>query len=71
MAILRLVNGNDVTVKLSVADTIAAVSVMAGTEGFVELPTEEGPIHVRPQTIVAVLEDAGQKRAGFRLAAGE
>jgi hypothetical protein len=71
MAILRLVNGNDVTVKLGVEDTIAAVSVVAGTDGFVTLPTEEGPIHVRPQSIVAVLEDASQRRTGFRLASGE
>jgi hypothetical protein len=66
MAILRLVNGNDVTVKLSVPDAIAAVSVMAGSDGFVELPTSEGPIHVRPQSIVAVLEDGQEKKAGFR-----
>ncbi len=70
MAILRLVNGNDVTVKLSVQDTIAAVAVVAGTDGFVELPTVDGPIHVRPGSIVAVLEDGQEKRAGFRTAAG-
>jgi hypothetical protein len=68
MAILRLVNGNDVVVKLSVQDAIAAVSVMAGTDGFVELPTVDGPIHVRPQSIVAVLEDEQAKRTGFRAA---
>jgi hypothetical protein len=68
MAILRLLNGNDVPIKLSVADTIATVQVMAGNDGFVELPTDDGPIHVRPATIVAVLEDANHKSAGFRLA---
>jgi hypothetical protein len=66
MAILRLVNGNDVTVKLSVPDAIAAVSVMAGTDGFVELPTGDGPIHVRPSSIIAVLEDGQEKKTGFR-----
>jgi len=70
MAILRLVNGNDVTVKLSVQDTMAAVSVIAGTEGFVELPTEHGPIHVRPGSIVAVLEGDKERTAGFRAAGG-
>jgi hypothetical protein len=56
MAILRLANGNDVTVSLSVQDAIAAIAVIAGTDGFVELPTNNGPIHVRPQSILAVLE---------------
>ena len=67
MAILRVTNGNDVPVKLTVADTIAAVDVMAGTDGFVELPTEDGPIHIRPSAIIAVLEDANHKSAGFRI----
>lgn len=67
MAILRLVNGNDVSVKLSVQDTIAAIAVVTGTsEGFVELPGNDGPIHVRPSSIVAVLEDGQEKKAGFR-----
>ncbi len=70
MAILRLTNGNDVAVKLSVADTIAAIEVMTGTEGFVELPTEDGPIHIRPSGVVAVLEDSNHKKAGFRIAEG-
>ena len=66
MAILRLVNGNDVVVTLSVQDAIAAVSVMAGSDGFVELPSKDGPIHVRPSSIIAVLEDGEEKKAGFR-----
>lgn len=67
MSILRLTNGNDVDVKLSVEDTIAAVEVVAGTGGFVELPTEDGPIHLRPEAIIAVLEDGNRKRAGFQV----
>lgn len=67
MSILRLTNGNDVFVKLGVPDTIAAVEVVAGTDGFVELPTDDGPIHVRPAAIIAVLEDSSQKQAGFRI----
>jgi hypothetical protein len=67
MAILRVTNGNDVPVKLSVEDTIAAVQVMSGTDGFVELPTEDGPIHIRPSAIIAVLEDASHRKAGFRI----
>lgn len=68
MAILRLVNGNDVLVKLSVPDAIAAVSVMAGSDGFVELPTTDGPVHVRPSSIIAVLEDGQERKAGFKTA---
>jgi hypothetical protein len=67
MAIVRVVNGNDIFVKLSVADTIAAVQVVSGTDGFVELPTDAGPIHVRPGAIIAVLEDSSSKQAGFRI----
>jgi len=67
MSILRLTNGNDVLVKLGVPDTIAAVEVVAGTDGFVELPTDDGPIHVRPAAIIAVLEDSSEKKAGFRI----
>jgi hypothetical protein len=67
MTILRLTNGNDVNVKLDVPDTIAAVEVVAGTDGFVKLPTDDGPIHVRPSAIIAVLEDSSSKQAGFRI----
>jgi len=67
MAILRLTNGNDVDVKLSVEDLIAAVQVVSGTDGFVELPTVDGPIHIRPASIIAVLEDSRGKSAGFRV----
>jgi hypothetical protein len=70
MAILRLANGNDVSVKLSVADTIATIEVASATNAFVQLPTEDGPIHVRPSGILAVLEDGNQKTAGFRIAEG-
>jgi hypothetical protein len=67
MSLVRVFNGNDILVKLSVQDTISALQVMAGTDGFVELPTEDGPIHVRPSAVIAVLEDASHKRAGFRV----
>jgi hypothetical protein len=67
MAILRLTNGNDIPVKLDVPDTIVAVEVVSGTDGFVELPTGDGPIHIRPSAIIAVLEDSSSKMAGFRV----
>lgn len=67
MSIVRLTNGNDINVKLGVPDTIAAIQVVAGTEGFVELPTVDGPIHIRPAAVIAVLEDSNSKKAGFRV----
>jgi hypothetical protein len=65
MAILRLVNGGDVTVKLSVEETLAALA--AGSE-FVELPGDEGPVHVRPSGVVAVLDHTQRQSSGFRVA---
>jgi hypothetical protein len=67
MAVLRLANGSDIAVKLSIAETIAAIEVVAGSPDFVELPGEEGPIHLRPAGVIAVIEDARRGTAGFRL----
>jgi hypothetical protein len=65
MAILRLVNGADVTVKLNVAELLAALA--AGTE-FVQLPGDEGPVHVRPGSVIAVLDHTQRQSSGFRVA---
>jgi hypothetical protein len=65
MSILRLVNGGDVTVKLSVEETLAALA--AGSK-FVELPGDEGPVHVRPSGVVAVLDHTQRQSSGFRVA---
>jgi hypothetical protein len=67
MAILRLVGGGDVIVKLGVSETIAALA--AGTD-FVELPGEEGPVHVRASGVIAILEQSDRKSSGFRVASG-
>ncbi len=66
MAVIRLANGSDIAVKLSVAETIAAIQVTSGTPDFVELPGEEGPIHIRPAGVIAVIEDTRRGTAGFR-----
>jgi hypothetical protein len=63
--ILRLANGADVTVKLGVSETIGK---LAGGGDFVELPGEEGILHVRPSGVIAVLEQADRKSSGFRVA---
>jgi hypothetical protein len=67
MAVIRLANGTDVSVKMTVAEAIAAVKIESGTDSFVELPGDGGPIHVRPSGVIAVLEDAPRGTAGFRI----
>ncbi|MDQ6857307.1 MAG: hypothetical protein M3Z57_09570 [Candidatus Dormibacteraeota bacterium] len=66
MAVIRLSNGSDVAVKLTVGETIAAIEITNGTPDFVELPGEEGPIHLRPANVIAVIEDTRRGTAGFR-----
>ncbi len=70
MAVLRLANGSDILVKLSVTDTLTAVNERDEGADFVELPGEEGPIHIRPSGIIAVIEDARRGTAGFRIGLG-
>lgn len=65
MAVLRLANGSDVVVKLTVAETVAALE--AEGQGFVVLPGEDGEIHLRASSVLAVIEDARRGTAGFRL----
>lgn len=66
MAILRLVNGADVEVKLSVEEAISALKVEQGVGDFIEMPTAGGPVHIRPSSVVAVVSEEKQGRAGFR-----
>ena len=70
MAVLRLANGSDIAVKLSVAETMAAIAITNGTPDFVELPGEDGVIHLRPSGVIAVIEDARRGTAGFRMGPG-
>lgn len=67
VAILRLSNGGDVRVKPSVAE---ALRVLAGTrapDDFVEMAGEDGPVHVRPTGVIAVLDSSDRKASGFRV----
>ena len=66
MAIVRLSNGGDVTVDLDVEETLAAITITKGASDFVELPGKDGPIHVRPGNVIAVLESVETKTSGFR-----
>lgn len=70
MATIRLANGSDLTVKLTVAEVIQALSAERGP-AFVELPGEDGPVLVRPAGVIAVIEDAKRGTAGFRVAQPE
>ena len=70
MTIIRLVNGSDAAVKLSVEETLEALRAKPGEAGFVELPGEDGPIHLRPSGVIAVFGDARRSSAGFRIGVG-
>ncbi|MGA9113399.1 MAG: hypothetical protein WB802_06320 [Candidatus Dormiibacterota bacterium] len=70
MTIVRLVNGADAAVKLSVEETLEALRVKPGDSGFIELPGEDGPIHLRPSGVIAVFTDARRSSAGFRMGVG-
>ena len=66
MAIIRLANGSDLGVKLSLEEVKAAL----GTgEEFVELPGEDGPVLIRPSAVIAIIEDSKRGTAGFRIGA--
>ncbi len=69
MAVLRLANGSDIVVKLTVDEAIAAIRAAAGSSDFVELPGEDGPVHLRAAGVIAVIEDTRRGTAGFRLGA--
>ncbi|MFN2569620.1 MAG: hypothetical protein ABR564_08490 [Candidatus Dormibacteria bacterium] len=69
MAILRLANGTDLMVKLSIEDTLSAISAIstsAGERDFVELPGEDGPVHLRPSGVIAVIDEPRRHASGFR-----
>jgi len=67
MTLLRLTNGADVPIKLSVEDAMAALTLSQASD-FVELPGEDGPIHIRPSHVIAIVDNAQTRTAGFRRA---
>ena len=67
MAVIRLANGADMSVRLTLAEVQAALTVAAE---FAELPGEDGPVLVRPAAVIAIIEDAKRGTAGFRIGAG-
>jgi hypothetical protein len=71
MTIIRFVNGSDAAVRLSVAETLVALQGKLGEAGFVELPGDDGPIHLRPSGVIALFSDARKGNAGFRMGASE
>jgi len=70
MATIRLANGADLSVKLTVREVITKLNVPEGGPTFVELPGEDGPFLVRPEAVLAVIADQRRGAAGFRVAQG-
>jgi hypothetical protein len=70
MAVVRLANGDDLTVKLTVSEVIDKLNVPEGDPSFVELPGEDGPFLVRPEAVLAVIANQRRGVSGFRVAQG-
>jgi hypothetical protein len=70
MAHVRLANGGDLSVKLTVEEITAKLNAAGEGSGFVELPGEDGPFLVRPGAVLAVIADQRRGAAGFRVAQG-
>ncbi|MGH7686228.1 MAG: hypothetical protein ACREN2_05360 [Candidatus Dormibacteria bacterium] len=66
MATIRLANGGDLGVKLSLEEV---KGVLGGDADFVELPGDDGPVLVRPSAVIAIIEDSKRGTAGFRVGA--
>jgi hypothetical protein len=66
MSIVRLSNGADLSVKLTIDEVKAALDGSTSSD-FVELPGEEGPVLVRPPAVIAIVEDTKRGSAGFRM----
>lgn len=64
MTIIRLVNGHDIMVKLSVSETLKLLQ--KGGDAFVEIPGDETSIHLRPSAVIAVTDDTRKSTTGFR-----
>jgi len=71
MTIIRLVNGSDAAVRLSVEETLVALHEKPGESGFVELPGDDGPIYLRPSGVIAVFADSRKGSAGFHVGVSE
>jgi hypothetical protein len=66
MATIRLANGGDLTIKLSIDEVKKQLS---SSPDFVELPGEDGPVLVRPSSVIAIIEDSKRGTAGSRISA--
>jgi hypothetical protein len=70
MAVLRLADGSDVVVRLTMQEVVAALQNNT-TGDFVELPGEEAPLLVRAASVMAIIEDSRRGTTGFRIASGD
>lgn len=70
MAVLRLADGSDVVVKLTMQEVRATLQ-KHGNGDFVELPGEEASVLVRASSVMAIIEDSKRGTTGFRLASAD
>ncbi|MGI8846654.1 MAG: hypothetical protein ACR2GX_00075 [Candidatus Dormibacteria bacterium] len=66
MTILRISNGSDIGVTPSLDEVLATLGA-ASADGFVEFAGEDGPVHLRASSVIAVLGDQKKGTAGFRV----
>ena len=66
MATIRLANGGDLGIKLSLEEVKGA---LGGGADFVELPGADGPVLIRPAAVIVIIEDSKRGTAGFRVGA--
>lgn len=67
MTILRLSNGSDMIAKLPLDEVLAALNAASKLDDFVQFEGEDGPFHVRPSGVIALVKYDRRGTAGFRL----
>jgi hypothetical protein len=65
MAVLRLNNGDDLVVRLSITEAVKKLA----DDGFVEFETDEGAVQVRSSAVIAIIDSSDRKTTGFRIGA--
>jgi len=70
MAVLRLTDGSDVVVKLTMQEVVAELQKKASGD-FVELPGEGGALLIRAASVMAIVEDSRRGTTGFRIAVAD
>jgi len=69
MTILRVSNGSDIGVTPALEEVLEILRA-ADDDGFVEFDGDDGVIHLRASSVIAVMGDRKKGTAGFRIGAG-